>query len=155
MIILPNIANCADDEFDGYKMGTYYNDNEKAALLSGFLLGYRMGELSGQIKGSFEGGMEALAIYEKNTGMVVDKQVKQQFANGLGAKILYDGFTLVSFKTPSPEIMVQELGAFYKTYPLCKKNRIDAMLKDFISVWRTEDKKTFKEVGEQCARYAR
>ena len=45
----------------------------------------------------------------------------------------------------------RELISFYKTYPLCKRHRLDTLLLEFAQYWSGEsDKKTYKEIGESC-----
>lgn len=140
----------AEERFDGY-VWNELDEKAKAVYLLGFMLGHRQGQYDGLVEGIVKGQLETMMELEKVTNVKIDKDFKIKMFKLTGDKIMNDEIPISTYKAPEPLKMIRELDAFYKTYPLCMSKRLDLMLSEFIKVWRNEDRKTFKEIGEGCA----
>lgn len=140
----------ADGKFDGYGWNEL-SESSKAFFLAGFLFGHRIGEYEGLTEGYVMGQLETMMVIEKEKAVKIEDAFKEKMLNLTMDKVTKGEIAISRYSVPVPLKMIGELDAFYKTYPLCKSKEIDDMLTEFIKVWRSENKKTYKEIGEKCA----
>ena len=157
LLVIPIQLRAEDTEEPlglGYLFEEFSDDKNgfllKATYLSGFTHGFEMGNIAGRINGSDMGVAFTLKNLEE-----LDISSKEEAKKVMLSAREHAWQRRVTFNFPNPRDMVNELDAFYKTFPLCKRIPGQIILYEIFHIWADDEKKkkTYKEIGEWCLEY--
>ena len=155
------LNSVAREEFDGFfweKIGENpeYGEIVKTAYINGLTAGYNNGFMFGHIWGHALGERAIITVVEREVGTskgVAEAVVKAK-AEAETQELKRWSISPTQkgrFTEGTISYYVRELDSFLKTYPLCRRYRIDVLITSLLRVWDKERTSTYREIGEKCA----
>lgn len=154
----------SETKFDGYlweEMDNKYPvelvKGTKLFFIKGYLLGIKTGRMDGYVDGFYSGAKYTYDEFEK----LILKQYKKPLnePEGLtsflqkrnaGLKVIAEAVKELDLMNESAEYYLKELDSFLKTYPMCKREEMFALLGRLSGVWSKKSAVTYKDIGEEC-----
>lgn len=145
VIGLPMLVFAASPTLDGH----FWKKTDmggKGAIIAGFMDGYRYG----RIQGTMDSVETVSETFSKNPPCPEREAECATITSVLFA--LMRATRAALNKRGSEHTYgwhVNEVDAFYKTFPFCQRREIFSLLSDLMEVWQ-DGKKSYKEIGEEC-----
>ena len=147
--------------FDGYMWEELGKDesltNLRTSLIAGFLQGFDYGYMAGYVKGVNASKRIMLDELAKAPGKLKQREACKALVSKADSQSssrirqgIIDTVSIRFGPKEKVEAYSKDVDSFLKTYPLCRKQDIFAILDNLTRVWEQTD--TYKNVGEKCSK---